>query len=62
MTEEMIIQAQAYISQRYLPWSLAAIGLVVGVIFIRMMDHRLEKFFSTVDYGRNPGNSLPAQR
>ena len=32
MIEEMITQAQVYVSQRYLPWSLAAIGLVVGVL------------------------------
>ena len=52
MIEEMIAQAQAYISQRYLPWSLAAIGLAVGIIFIRVVDHNLGKFFSTVGYDR----------
>ena len=52
MIEEMITQAQAYISQRYLPWSLAAIGLVVGFIFIRVVDHNLEQFFSKVAYDR----------
>ena len=48
MIDEMITQAQAYISQRYLPWSLAAIGLVVGFILIRAVDHHLGKFFATV--------------
>ena len=52
MIEEMIAQAQAYISQRYLPWSLAAIGLAVGFVFIRVVDHNLGKFFSTVGYDR----------
>ena len=50
MIEEMIIQAQTYISQRYLPWSLAAIGLLVGSIFVRGVDHHLGRFFRTVDY------------
>ncbi len=50
MIEEMITQAQVYVFQRYLPWSLAAIGLVVGFIFIRTVDHHLGKFFSTVGY------------
>ena len=27
MIEEMITQAQAYIAQRYLPWSLAALAV-----------------------------------
>ena len=52
MIEEMITQAQVYVSQRSLPWSLAAIGLVVGLIFIRTVDHHLGKFFSTVGYDR----------
>ena len=52
MIEEMSAQAQVYISQRYLPWSLAAIGLVVGFVFIRVVDHHLGKFFSTVGYDR----------
>ena len=52
MIEEMITQAQAYISQRYLPWSRAGIGLVVGFIFIRVVDHHLGKFFSKVGYER----------
>ena len=52
MIEEMIAQGQAYIAQRYLPWSLAAIGLVVGFIFIRVVDHHLGRFFSTVGYDR----------
>ena len=52
MIEEMITQAQVYVSQRYLPWSLAAIGLMVGFIFIRTVDHHLEKFFSEVGYDR----------
>jgi small conductance mechanosensitive channel len=52
MIEELIIQAQAYISQRYLPWSLAAIGLVVGSIIIRVVNHHLGKLFSTVGYDR----------
>ena len=54
MIEEMITQAQAYISQRYLPWSLAAIGLVVGIILIYTVDHHLGKFFSKVEYDRTP--------
>ena len=52
MIEEMITQAQAYISQRYLPWSLAAIALVVGFIVICAVDHQLGKFFSKVGYDR----------
>ncbi len=52
MIEEMIAQAQAYISQRFLPWSLATIGLVVGIILIRAVDHHLGRFFSTVGYDR----------
>ena len=52
MLEEIITQAQAYISQRYLPWSLAAIGLVLGFIFIRVVDHHLGEFFSKVAYDR----------
>ena len=45
MIEETITQVQAYISQRYLPWSLATIGLVVGFILIRVVDHHLGKVF-----------------
>ena len=52
MIEEMITQAQVYISQRYLSWSLAAIGLLVGWILIRGMDHHLGRFFSTAGYDR----------
>ncbi len=52
MIEETIAQAQAYISQRYLPWSLAAIGLLVGIILIWVVDHNLGKFFSKVEYDR----------
>ena len=52
MFEEMITQAQAYLSQRYLPWSLAVIGLVVGSIIIRVVNHHLGKLFSTVGYDR----------
>ena len=52
MIEETITQAQAYISRHYLAWSLAAIGLVVGTVFIRVVDHHLGKFFSHVDYDR----------
>ena len=52
MFEEMITQAQAYLSQRYLPWSLAAIGLVVGSTIIRVVNHHLGKFFSKVGYDR----------
>ena len=50
--EQLISQAQAYLSQRYLAWSLAAIGLVLGFMFIRMVDRYLGEFFSTVDYDR----------
>lgn len=52
MIEETITQAQAYLSQHYLPWSLAAIGLVFGFVSIRVVDHHLGKFFSRVDYDR----------
>ena len=52
MIEEMITQAQVYVSQRYLPWSLAAVGIVVGFIFIRVVDRHLGRFFSTVGYDR----------
>ena len=52
MIEEIITQAQGYVSQRYLPWSLAAIGLVLGATFIRVVDHRLGNFFSEVAYDR----------
>ena len=52
MIEETITQVQAYISQRYLPWSLATIGLVVGFILIRVVDHHLGKCFSKVGYDR----------
>ena len=52
MIEEMIPQAQAYLSQRYLSWTLAAIGLLFGFIVIRVVDHHLGEFFSKVDYDR----------
>ena len=52
MIEEIITQAQVYVSQRYLPWSLAAIGLMLGATFIRVVDHRLGNFFSEVAYDR----------
>ena len=41
MIEELINQAQAYISQRYLAWSLAATGLVIGIVNCRSQE-RLE--------------------
>ena len=52
MMEEMLKQAQAYISENYLSWTLALVGLSIGTICIRVVDHHLGKFFSRVEYDR----------
>ena len=52
MLEELASQAQEYISQRYLAWSLAAVGLLIGSVIIRVVDKRLARFLAKVDYDR----------
>ena len=52
MLEELALQAQEYISQRYLSWGLAAVGLLIGSVIIRVVDKRLAGFLAKVDYER----------
>ena len=52
MLEELASQAQEYISQRYLAWGLAAVGLLIGSVIIRVVDKRLARFLAKVDYDR----------
>ena len=52
MLEDLASQAQAYISQRYLAWGVAAVGLLIGIAIIRAVDNSLARFFANVDYQR----------
>ena len=52
MLEELASQAQQYISQRYLAWSLAAVGLLIGIVTIRVVDKSLARFLAKVEYDR----------
>ena len=52
MLEELASQAQEYISQRYLAWGLAAVGLLIGCVIIRVVDKSLARFLAKVDYDR----------
>lgn len=52
MLEELASQAQEYISQRYLAWGLAAVGLLIGSVIIRVVDKSLARFLAKVDYDR----------
>ena len=52
MLEELTSQAQEYISQRYLAWGLAAVGLLIGSVIIRVVDKSFARFFAKVDYDR----------
>jgi small conductance mechanosensitive channel len=52
MLEELASQVQEYISQRFLAWGLAAVGLMIGSVMIRVVDKGFARFFSTVDYDR----------
>jgi small conductance mechanosensitive channel len=52
MLEELASQAQEYISQRFLAWGLAAVGLLIGGVIIRVVEKSFARFFSTVDYDR----------
>ena len=52
MLEELVSQAQEYMSQRYLAWSLAAVGLLIGIVAIRIVDNSLARFFAKVEYDR----------
>ena len=52
MLEELTSQAQEYISQRYLAWGLAAVGLLIGSVIIRVVDKSLARFLAKVDYDR----------
>ena len=52
MLEELASQAQEYISQRYLAWGLAAVGLLIGSVTIRVVDNSLARFLAKVDYDR----------
>ena len=52
MLEELATQAQEYISQRYLAWGLAAVGLLIGSVIIRVVDKSLARFLAKVDYDR----------
>ena len=52
MLEELASQAQEYISEHYLAWGLAAVGLLIGSVIIRVVDKRLARFLAKVDYDR----------
>ena len=52
MLEELASQAQDYISQRSLAWGLAAVGLLIGIVIIRVVNNSLARFFAKVDYDR----------
>ena len=52
MLEELVSQAQEYISQRALAWGLAAIGLLIGIVWIRIVDQSLARLFASVEYDR----------
>ena len=52
MLDDSLAQAQAYVSARYLQWLLAAVGLLIGMFVIRVVDRHLGKFFSKVEYDR----------
>ena len=52
MLEELASQAQDYIARRYLAWGLAAVGLLIGGVIIRVVDNSLAKFLAKVDYDR----------
>ena len=52
MLEELASQAQEYISQRYLAWGLAAVGLLIGSVIIRVVDKNFARFLAKVDYER----------
>ncbi len=52
MLEEFASQAQGYISQRYRAWSLAAVGLLIGSVIIRVVDKSFARFLAKVDYDR----------
>ena len=45
MLEELASQAQEYISQRYLAWSLAAVGLLIDSVIIRVVDKSFARVF-----------------
>ena len=52
MLEELASQAQEYISQRYFAWGLAAVGLLIGSVIIRVVDKSFARFLVKVDYDR----------
>ena len=52
MLEELASQAREYVSQRYLAWGLAAVGLLIGLVAIRAVDKSLARFVATVEYDR----------
>ena len=52
MLEALASQAEDYISQRYLAWGLAAVGLLIGIVVIRAVDNSLARFFAKVEYDR----------
>ena len=52
MLDDFLVQAQGYVSGRYLQWLLAAAGLLIGMFVIRVVDRHLGKFFSKVEYDR----------
>ena len=52
MLEEIGSQAQEYISQCFLAWGLAAVGLLIGIVVIRAVDDSLARFFAKVEYDR----------
>ena len=40
------------VSERYLAWSLAAVGLLIGIVVIRVVDNSLARFVAKVEYER----------
>ena len=52
MLEELASTAQEYISGRYIAWGLAAGGLLLGMIIIRVINLHLGKLFAKVEYDR----------
>ncbi len=52
MFEDIVSQVLAYVSDRYLQWVLATVGVLVGVFIIKLVDRNISKFFSKVEYDR----------
>ena len=52
MLDDLLAQARVYVSSRYLQWLLAAVGLLIGMFVIHLVDKHLGKFFSKVEYDR----------